>query len=161
MNLLFYAGASIAVLATGLAISRSHAVHALLYLIVSLLAAALVMLSLGAAFAAAVEVMVYAGAIMVIFVFVLMLLNIGPRSEAREKAWLAPRYWLGPALLSGLLLACLATALGGAEGRLAPEAISAKAVGIALYGPYLLAVELASFLLLAGLISAFHLGRQA
>ncbi len=160
MIMLFYGAGAVAILATGLAISRAHAVHALLYLVVSLLAVALVMLSLGAAFAAALEVMVYAGAIMVLFVFVIMLLHIGPQTEAREQAWIAPRHWLGPGLLAGLLLILLLVGLAGVQGQPAPEPVSAKTVGITLYGPWLLAVELGSILLLAGLVSAFHLGRR-
>lgn len=160
MIALFYGASCVAVLATALAISRAHAVHALLYLVVSLLGVALVMLSLGAAFAAALEVMVYAGAIMVLFVFVIMLLHIGPETEAREKAWIAPRYWIGPGLLSGFLLILLLQSVTGVQAQPAAEAVAVKKVGITLYGPWLLAVELGSVLLLAGLISAFHLGRR-
>ena len=73
------------------------AVHALLYLIVSLLAVALVFFTLGAPFVAALEVIVYAGAIMVLFVFVVMMLNLGPSAAEQERRWLAPRTWVGPA----------------------------------------------------------------
>ena len=59
--------------------------HALLYLIVSLLAVALVFFTLGAPFVAALEVIIYAGAIMVLFVFVVMMLNLGARAVAREE----------------------------------------------------------------------------
>lgn len=160
MSFLFYSAAAVAIIATALAVSRPHPVHALLYLVVSLLAVALVMLSLGAAFAAALEVLVYAGAIMVLFVFVVMLLNIGPALLDRERAGL--RAWLGPSLLAGLLLLELIAGLRLAPELLLPAAeLGVKAIGIALYGPYLLAVELASFLLLAGLIAALHLGRPA
>lgn len=162
MILLFYAAAAVAIIATALAISRPHPVHALLYLIVSLLGVALAMLSLGAAFAAALEVLVYAGAIMVLFVFVVMLIDIGPATLKAERASLTPRHWLGPGLLAGLLLAQLVAGLTLTPEALVPtRGLDVKAVGIALYGPYLLAVELASFLLLAGLISAYHLGRRA
>ncbi len=160
MIALFYGASCVALLATALAISRVHPVHALLYLVVSLLGVALVMLSLGAAFAAALEVMVYAGAIMVLFVFVIMLLQIGPQIQAQERAWLAPRHWIGPSLLAGLLLILLFRAMADVPGRPAELAVAAKTVGITLYGPWLLAVELGSVLLLAGLISAFHLGRR-
>ena len=60
--------------------------HALLYLIVSLLAVAIVFYVLGAPFAAALEVIVYAGAIMVLFVFVMMMLNLGKAAAARSEA---------------------------------------------------------------------------
>jgi NADH-quinone oxidoreductase subunit J len=74
--ILFYLASIVAVIATLLAITRRHAVHALLYLVVSLLAVAVVFYVLGAVFVAALEVMVYAGAIMVLFVFVVMMLNV-------------------------------------------------------------------------------------
>ena len=77
MNLVFYISALVAVIATTMVITRLNAVHALLYLIVSLLSVALIFFVLGAPFVAALEVIVYAGAIMVLFVFVIMMLNLG------------------------------------------------------------------------------------
>jgi len=145
MNLLFTGAAIVAVISTTMVVTRTVAVHALLYLIVSLLAIAVVFATLGAPFAAALEVIIYAGAIMILFVFVIMMLNIDQRDAARESAWLTPRSWIGPSILAALLVA---------------ELIYSGLVGLALFGPYLLAVELASLLLLAGLISAFHLGRD-
>ena len=71
MNLLFYLSALVAVISTFMVVTRKSAVHALLYLIVSLLAVALIFFSLGAPFVAALEVIIYAGAIMVLFVFVI------------------------------------------------------------------------------------------
>ena len=71
-----------AVIATLLAITRLVAVHALLYLIVSLLAVAVVFYTMGAPLVAALEVIIYAGAIVVLFVFVVMMLNLG--AKARE-----------------------------------------------------------------------------
>lgn len=156
----FYGSSAVALAATLLAITRAHPVHALLYLIVSLLGAAGVMLALGAPFAAMLEVMVYAGAIIVLFVFVVMLLNLGPGVGEQERQWLRPGFWVGPGLLAGLLLVLL---FGGVLGHAAPIAgseVGVKAVGILLFGPYLLAVELGSMLLLAGLVSAYHLGRR-
>ena len=76
MTMIFYLTAAVALLATALAITRQDAVHALLYLVVSLLAVALLLFLLGAPFAAALEVIVYAGAIMVLILFVIMLLNL-------------------------------------------------------------------------------------
>jgi len=160
MNATFEISALVAVLATFMMITRTSAVHALLYLTVSLLAAALVFFVLGAPFAAALEVIIYAGAIMVLFVFVVMMLNIGDAAAAQERAWLSPSAWIGPsalALLLGIELGALAAT--GGLARPAGVVVGAQAVGIALVGPYMLAVEVASFLLLAGLVAAFHLGR--
>ena len=79
--------------------------HALLYLIVSLLAVALIFFTLGAPFVAALEVIIYAGAIMVLFVFVVMMLNLGAAAVEQEKRWRRPRTWVGPAILAAILLA--------------------------------------------------------
>ncbi|MEK6806010.1 MAG: NADH-quinone oxidoreductase subunit J [Pseudomonadota bacterium] len=159
MIYLFYISAAIAVLATAIAVSRPHPVHALLYLVVSLLASAGVMLALGAPFAAALEVMVYAGAIMVLFVFVVMLLNLGPGGDEQERQWLAPHNWIGPGGLAAILLAQLIYTLATPAGVIGVQEVPLKEVGIALYGPYLLAVELASMLLLAGMVAAYHIAR--
>ncbi len=160
MNLLFYLSAVVAVLSTLMVISRTHAVHALLYLIVSLLAVALIFFTLGAPFVAALEVIIYAGAIMVLFVFVIMMLNLGADAARRESQWLEPGIWTGPALLC-LILACeLIYLLIAERGQLASiTEVTPKQVGIALFGTYVIGVELASMLLLAGLIGAYHLGR--
>jgi NADH-quinone oxidoreductase subunit J len=79
-----------------------------------------------------------------------------------ECHWLTPGIWSGPALLSLLLLGELLYVLFGTSSgaALGLETVDAKAVGISLFGPYLLVVELASMLLLAALVAAFHLGRQ-
>jgi NADH-quinone oxidoreductase subunit J len=160
MNATFDISAVVAVLATLMMITRPSAVHGLLYLTVSLLAAALVFFVLGAPFAAALEVIIYAGAIMVLFVFVIMMLNIGDAAALLESAWLKPTAWIGPGLLA-LLLAIELVGLAASGGIAHPAGaiVSAQTVGIALVGPYMLAVEIASFLLLAALVAAFHLGR--
>jgi NADH-quinone oxidoreductase subunit J len=160
MNLFFYLSASVAVLSTFLVITRKNAVHALLYLIVSLLAVALVFFSLGAPFAAALEVIIYAGAIMVLFVFVIMMLNLGPEAAKQESVWLRPGTWIGPSVLALILaVELIAVFLSGTAETPGAALIGPKQIGIALFGPYVLGVELASLLLLAGLIGAYHLGR--
>ncbi len=104
MNTLLYISGFVAVLSTLMVITRTNAVHALLYLIVSLLSVSLVFFLLGAPFAAALEVIVYAGAIMVLFVFVIMMLNAGADAAKQERQWLSPAGWIGPACLSAVLL---------------------------------------------------------
>lgn len=161
MEFAFYISALISVLATLRVITNTQPVHALLYLIVSLLAISAVFFTLGAYFAGALEIIVYAGAIMVLFVFVVMMLNLGGAETEQEKAWLKPAVWIGPSVLSLVLLVVLIYAIRSVthEG-ITGQVISAKEVGISLFGPYVLVVELASMLLLAGLIVAYHLGRE-
>ncbi|MDX1498016.1 MAG: NADH-quinone oxidoreductase subunit J [Salinisphaeraceae bacterium] len=157
MTVGFYIAAAIALLATLRVITSYKPVHALLYLIASFLANAVVFFTLGAPFAAALEVIVYAGAIMVLFVFVVMLLNLGDETEAQEQAWLQPRMWIGPGLMALVLLLQMGWLLVAGDHRALEPQIPVKSVGLALYGPYLLMVELASMLLLAGLVGAYHL----
>jgi NADH-quinone oxidoreductase subunit J len=160
MSVLFYGSGIVAILATLMAITRINVVHALLYFIVSLLSLAVIFYSLGAHFAAALEVIVYAGAIMVMFLFVMMMLNLGQTTEHQERQWLQPSMWIGPALLTAPLLVELLLVIEKNNAQMAHLVVNAKDVGIVLFGPYVLAVELASILLLAGLIGAYHLARK-
>jgi NADH-quinone oxidoreductase subunit J len=162
MTTTFYVASLIALVATALAIAQKNVVHGLLYLIVSLLAVALAFFALGAPFVAALEVIVYAGAIMVLFVFVIMLLNRGPQTVAEERSWLTPRMWVGPIVLTIVLAAELVYTVTRTGGPAAGAAIvDARQVGTALFDVrYAIGVELASMLLLAGLVGAYHLGRR-
>lgn len=161
MTVTFYIAAAIALVATVMAISRLNAVHALLYFIVSLFSVAVIFYMLGAPFAAALEVIIYASAIMVLFVFAVMLLNLGPESAKDEAALLRIDAWLLPGLMTLVLFAEFAYLLLSQESALWPKTpVVSKEVGRLLFGPYLLGVELASLLLMAGLIGAYHLGRR-
>lgn len=161
MELVFYSSAAIALLSTFRVITNSNPVHALLNLVVSLLAIAMIFFTLGAPFAAALEMIVYAGAIMVLFVFVVMMLNLGDSVLRQEKKWLKLDAWLVPSLLSTGLLLLLVYALNQhSNGALTFATVDSKQVGITLFGPYILVVELASLLLLAALVAAFHIGQH-
>ncbi|MDP1666224.1 MAG: NADH-quinone oxidoreductase subunit J [Methylobacter sp.] len=156
---LFYIASAVAVFATVMMITRLNAVHGLLYLILSLLAVGVLFFLLGAHFAAVLEVIIYAGAIMVLFVFVIMMLNQGQKTIEQERIWLQPGMWIGPSLLALILFVeMLVIVISGGSAETG-HVVNAKQVGIALYGPYLLAVELASMLLLAGLVGAYHLAK--
>jgi NADH-quinone oxidoreductase subunit J len=160
MSVLFYSSAIIAIYATLMTITRVNVVHALLYFIVSLLSLAVIFYTLGAHFAAALEVIVYAGAIMVMFLFVVMMLNLGQATADQEREWLKPGVWVWPCILVAPLLVLLLMTINGAAGEGGQTVLAAKEVGISLFGPYVLAVELASMLLLAGLVGAYHLARK-
>ncbi len=156
MTALFYIAAVVAVLATLMVVTRRNLVHALLYLVVSLFAVAVVFYTLGAPFVAALEVIVYAGAIMMLFIFAVMLLNVSADSPLRVP----PRAWLGPAILAAVLLAEVVYGLVLASPPLSGTEVGPVAVSEALYGPYVLGVELASMLLLAALIGARHVAAR-
>jgi len=159
MEAVFYLAAAVAVVGTVVALTRLNAVHALLYLIVSLLGVAVVFYVMGAPFVAALEVIVYAGAIMVLFIFVVMMLNLGERATEIERTWLRPGMFIGPGVLAVILIGELVYLLAGTCGQnSAAGMVGPRDVGIALFGPYLIGVELASMLLLGGLVGAYHLG---
>ena len=159
---LFWIPAVVALVSTGFVITRKNASHALIYLVVSLLSVAVIFFVLGAPFAAALEVVIYAGAIVVLFLFVVMMLNLGKTSVMRESRWMRPGMWIGPAVLVSILLITMVYVISGMPDASVTrgEVVGPKAVGIQLFQPYLLAVELAGFLLLAALIGAYHLGRR-
>jgi NADH-quinone oxidoreductase subunit J len=160
MNVFFYIAAVVAIISTVMAISGRNAIHSLLYLILSLLAISVIFYLLSAPFIAALEVIIYAGAIMVLFIFVTMMLNIGIERET-EKKWLRPRMWIVPSILAALLLVNLILALKNVKSISPDEnAILPKQVGISLFSTYLLGVEIAAILLMAGVIGAYHLGSQ-
>lgn len=157
MNSLFYGAAGIAVLSTIAALTRLNAVRALLYFVVSLLSVAVIFYGLGAPFSAALEVIIYAGAILVLFVFAVMVLDLGPNSETLERKWLNTKVVLGPAVLTFALL--LEVLFYLPEFKHHPlQIIGAKEMSVRLFGTYGVCVELGSILLLAALIGALHLG---
>src|SRR5690606_16707466 len=100
MEYAFYISAAIAVLATLRVVTNDNPVHALLYLIVSLLAVAAIYFTLCARFAGVLEIIIYAGAIMVLFVFVVMGLSLGDRTILQEHQLINPRAWIGPSVLA-------------------------------------------------------------
>ncbi len=160
MIMLFYIAAAVAVISTVAVILQTNIVHALIYLILSLLAVAVVFYVLGAPFAAVLEAIVYAGAIMVLFLFVIMMLNMGQQSLDQERSWMGPRVWIVPSILAAVLLAQLLTVMSQYNYELSPTKVDVMEVSALLFGPYVLAVELASILLLAGLVAAYHLAKK-
>lgn len=170
----FYALAAVAIFASLRVVMHPNPVHAILSMIVSLLAVAGIFFILGAPFAGALEIIVYAGAILVLFVFVIMMLNLGMANDARERRWLSAQTWAVPTGLTIVIAVVLFSmiALGTnpqttlAEGNVTPaligaSTVTAKVVGISLFSEYLMLVEVAALLLLAALVAAYHLGKKA
>lgn len=164
MEFAFYFASGIAVVSTLRVITHTNPVHALLYLIISLIAVAMTFFALGAPFAGVLEVIAYAGAIMVLFVFVVMMLNLGEQTVEQERKWLTSSAWAYPALMSFLIGLVLVWVLNSdytqASLVMGTEMVGPKAVGQALFTQYLLLVEVAAMLLLAALVAAFHLGKR-
>jgi len=160
MNIFFYIAAVVAIISTIMAISGKNAIHSLLFLILSLLAVSVIFYLLNAPFIAALEVIIYAGAIMVLFIFVTMMLNVGIETKNGQKLT-NPRKWIVSSILAAILLVDFMLALKNVP--VSPslnQVILPKQVGISLFSTYLLAVEIAAILLMAGVIGAYHLGSQ-
>lgn len=157
MSVLFYISGAVAVIAALMVVTRGSAMHALVNLVVAFLALACAFWTLGAPFAAALQILVYAGAIMVLFVFAVMILNI--EKEALTRYSLTA--WIVPTILAIVLLAELVSAVGKGAHAPAAATVGPTAVGVSLFTTYSIGVEIASILLLAGLVAAFHYGRFA
>jgi NADH-quinone oxidoreductase subunit J len=161
MEIAFYIAGTVAIAATLMVITRHNPVHALLYLNVSLLAHAMLFYLLGASFAALLEIIIYAGAIMVLFIFVVMLLNLGKETAEQERKWLKPKVWVGPSILAAILFGeFLILVLSSEQGLYSPVTVSPREVAVSLFHEYLIGVELAAMLLMAAVVGAAHIGRH-
>ncbi len=156
---IFYLLSIITVLATLLAITRRNVVHAVVYLIISFLGTALLFYLLGAPFLALLEVIIYAGAIMVLFLFIIMMIWIPAAARPRQSAW---KQWL-PAIILGGITAVLAGFMVFAEpsiqGPLQMAMAGPLQFGRFLFQRYWFPVEIVSFLLLIALVGALYLGK--
>ncbi|MGC1403230.1 MAG: NADH-quinone oxidoreductase subunit J [Thermodesulfobacteriota bacterium] len=154
----FYLIAALILMSTGMAVSRRNPVHAVVYLILSFLGSAMLFYLFGAPFLAALEVIIYAGAIMVLFLFVLMMLSAEILTESRFIF----RQW-APAIFLGLIYFSLAVLLvltdPGSQIPLKIAMATPKALGRFVFERYWLAVEIISLLLLIGLMAVIQLGR--
>lgn len=149
--------------AAGLLLSRS-AIYAALFLVLNFATVAVFYLVLGAPFVAMAQVTVYAGAIMVLFLFVVMLINL----DLSVKQAQFSRQWPLALFTAAVLLAGVIYALykGGDAFALARVPLGAvpqgntQRVGMALYQDYMLAVEIASLLLLVAMVGAVLMAKR-
>jgi NADH-quinone oxidoreductase subunit J len=157
--IIFYAIAALILVATGLAITRRNPVHAIVYLIISFFGSAMLFYLLGAPFLAALEVIIYAGAIMVLFLFVVMMLKV----ESIRIQGFSLREWV-PAVCLVCIFLALATLLlvkdPGSGTTLKSAMAMPREFGRFLFERYWLAVEIVSLLLLLALVAAIQLGRE-
>ena len=156
---IFYILAATAVIATILAITEKHPVHAIMYLVTSLFSMAIIFYLLMAPLVAAFEVILYAGAIMVLFLFVIMMLDLGHAEKGLSPGW---KEWLPALLLAGASIASLAVVIVSRSATVAagPAALSIREVALHLFREHGLAVELISLQLLFALVGALYLGRS-
>ncbi|MGH9500644.1 MAG: NADH-quinone oxidoreductase subunit J family protein [Terriglobales bacterium] len=158
----FYFLSAVTVLSGVLVITRKNPVHSALALILALLAQAGLYLMLYAPFVAAVQIILYAGGIMVLFLFVIMLVNLERvrKEEQFNKQWLV-------GLLAGLALGGLLVAVYLKGSTLFTEHITqpvessnTQQIGVMLYGNYMFAFEIASLLLLVAIIGAVVMAKK-
>ena len=164
----FYAFAGIAVLASLLVVGQGNPMHSVMLLIVSFGALAGLYVLLDAPFTAVTQIIVYAGAIMVLFLFVVMLLNV-PREEPAPvaiSALLGPTGMRIGVLLSLLLGAEIVWALARvgigwfAQGTAAASVSSVALIGNALFTRHAFAFEATSILILVAMVGAVVLARK-
>lgn len=158
----FYYMAAASVASALLAVTRKNPVHSMLWVLTLLLHVAGIFLLVGAEFLAAVQVIVYAGAILIFYLFVVMLLDL-PAEEARPRFgshWplavavglgFAGVVWLGQ---GGVAPTATRTAAEGSRRG------SLSEIGMALFGPFALPFEMASLVLLAAIVGAVVLARK-
>jgi NADH-quinone oxidoreductase subunit J len=148
------------VFGTVLAITEKHPVHAIMYLVTSLFSVAVIFYLLAAPLVAAFEVILYAGAIMVLFLFVIMMLDLGHPEKGLSPHW---REWLPALVLSVASIASLVVVIfarRGADVATVPQAMPIREVARRLFQEHGLAVELVSLQLLFALVGALYLGKQ-
>jgi NADH-quinone oxidoreductase subunit J len=163
-QVVFYIFATLAVVSAILMITRRNAVQSAIFLVTSLLATAGIFLSLDAEFLFIVQIILYAGGIMVLFVFVIMLVNLDVALHQVKFN----RNWLVALLLSLMLGAQVAAALSMSRKSLytlpvAPAEMlrpNTELIAWGLFHPYMLAFEIASILLLVAMVGAVVMAKK-
>ena len=157
---LFYILATVTVVATILAIAEKHPVHAIVYLVTSFFSLAVIFYLLAAPLIAMFEVIIYAGAVMVLFMFVVMMLDLGNPGEAGRPTL---RHCLPALLLAGITLVSLVLLVigsGAEEGPDVLQVVSIRDFAATLFGRYGVAIEIISMQLLFAIVGALYLGRR-
>jgi len=161
----FYLLSGLALLGGILVITRKNAVHSALALILTLLALAGLYLMLYAPFVAGVQIILYAGGIMVLFLFVIMLVSIekSQREDQFNKQWIGGL--VGAVALGALFVRVFVRSkalhdLTGMPMAQLPEQSNTQEIAVYLYGNYMLAFEIASLLLLVAIIGAVIMAKK-
>ena len=158
---LFYFLSFLAILCGLMVILEKNPIHSVLYLVITFFAIAGHYVLLNAQFLAAVHIIVYAGAIMVLFLFVIMLLNLNRETEPHKKNVVK----IAAVISSGLLLIILVGALKSTAAPPFPEHTNTeiglvKNLGQVLFKQFLLPFEVASILFLSAMVGAVMLGKK-
>jgi NADH-quinone oxidoreductase subunit J len=167
---IFIIAALTAIAASLLMVTRKNPIHSALWMIVTFFAMAIIYLLLNAQFIAVAQVMVYAGAIMMLILFVIMMVHMekGPEDEGSKKSGAAKAKVAGALitviLLVEVLFGSLFYQMSGRSGDYPTEMVNntgnVKTVGSLLYGQYLFPFEIASLLLLVGIVGAVVIAKR-
>ncbi len=157
-SIIFYILAALILVSTALAITRRNLVHAVIYLIFSFFGSAMLFYLLGAPLLAALEVIIYAGAIMILFLFIVMMLKV----DSSEEVLFPRRQWL-PAAAFGLIYLLVGVLMLAIDPDysvpLQAAVASPRDFGRYLFERHWLSIEIVSLLLLVVLLGALHVGR--
>jgi len=164
----FFVLAAIAIISALMVVANTNPVRSALSLVVTFLAVAAFYITLSAQFIAAVQIIVYAGAIMVLFLFVIMLLNLGAPAPVKERGSIQPKIAVGLGIAFMMLLAV--APLASLPGVQTPASIkqvqnmgTVESIGKALYSPalpWLFPFEITSILLLVAVIGAIIMAKR-
>lgn len=156
---IFYVLAGVILLTTGLAITRRNLVHAVVYLVFSFFGSAMMFYLFGAPLLAVLEVIIYAGAIMILFLFIIMMVKV----EISEKRLFPILQWLPILMIAVVYLvigAVIVSSAPGSQVTLEVALAKPKAFGEYLFQRHWLVIEIVSLLLLIALVGALYLGRR-
>ena len=164
-QLVFYLFAGVAVASSLLMVTRSNAVYSAMFLVLTLFAVAAIFVLLDAQFLAALQVVIYAGAILVLFLFVIMLLNLGHDidPDIRGRFWWAIGGGLGLVLFAELFVLIRGVPESTGPDLLTPLLESQGAVAAVaepLFRNYVVAVEVTGLLLLVAMVGAVVLAKR-
>ena len=159
-SIIFYLLALLILGSTAMAITRRNLVHAVIYLIFSFFGSAMLFYLFGAPFLAILEVIIYAGAIMVLFLFIVIMMKL----KTAEEQLFPLNQWL-PAAIFGLAYIAMGSVLVFSEPGSRITLKTAKAdpsvFGLYIFQKHWLSIEIVSLLLLVALIGALLLGRRS
>jgi NADH-quinone oxidoreductase subunit J len=162
--LVFLGMAFVTVVASLLVVTRKNPIHSALFLVLNFLCVAVLYLLLYSQFIAIVQVTVYAGAIMMLIVFVIMLLDLGEELRSGMKILYSKVIggFLAVLFLFGLIYSVSARSLTGKTGAYPPEKLTqnVKTVGEILFTDYLFPFEIASILLVVAIVGAVVLSKK-
>jgi NADH-quinone oxidoreductase subunit J len=160
--ILFFSVAAVAVSSAVLMITRRNPVMGVLFLIVNFFCLAVLYLTLHAQFIAVIQILVYAGAIMVLFLFVIMLLDLGEAKPSAGKGRFRkiPAIALAFAVLVEILLTVGVLGSPAPQSDRSTEIGTVEFIGHALYTGYLLPFEITSLLLLAAMVGIIVLAKK-